>query len=78
MTNKSMLFIILGPPQPSGRGPRIIMCAVGDESGFVPGSEKMFIGMKAKNATQDYHSEINAQTFEAWIRHVIPLILRIF
>ena len=48
---------------PSGKGTRLIVCAVGSEDGFLENSTLCFVG----NAqSDDYHKEMNSRHFQEW------------
>lgn len=47
-------------------GPRYIVCHAGGRSDFVEGAS-MFINSKKKpNAFDDYHGDMNSETFKKW------------
>ena len=64
-----------GVKRPAGKGQRLIMMAMGGINGFVKPSVKLW-KRSAKDGvmSEDYHSDINAEGFEAWIREVLPLL----
>ena len=49
---------------PPGDGERFIVVAAGTEEGFIDGS---FISFTAKNASGDYHGEMNSELFLRWL-----------
>jgi hypothetical protein len=53
---------------PFGKGDRIIILHAGGKNGFVPGSLLVF---KAKSSTGDYHSQMNAENFQKWLREML-------
>ncbi|CAK1592032.1 unnamed protein product [Parnassius mnemosyne] len=58
-----------GLKQPSGKGKRLIIGHIGGEEGFVEDSLLIF---EAKKNIEDYHQEMNADSFEKWFRGVLP------
>ena len=57
---------------PSGKGTRLIVCALGNEDGFLPGTTLCFAG---NSKSPDYHKEMNSKHFEEWwIDTVLPAI----
>ena len=46
---------------------------IGSQSGWVPGSAKVWKRTAKQGVmSDDYHSDINAEGFEAWLRIVLP------
>ncbi|CAH2105088.1 unnamed protein product [Euphydryas editha] len=58
-----------GLKQPSGKGKRLIIGHIGGEEGFVEDSLLIF---EAKKNKEDYHQEMNADSFEKWFKGVLP------
>ena len=52
---------------PVGKGQRLIQLNAIDESGFLPGCNLLFKSHSTDN--RDYHTEMNAEIFEAWVEH---------
>jgi hypothetical protein len=53
---------------PFGKGDRIIILHAGGKNGLVPGSLLVF---KTKSSTGDYHSQMNAENFQKWLREIL-------
>lgn len=58
-----------GAVNPSGKGKRLIVSHIGSEDGFVPGGLLCF---ESKKNTQDYHDEMNGDSFRDWLKGVLP------
>ncbi|CAI6374522.1 unnamed protein product [Macrosiphum euphorbiae] len=58
-----------GAVNPTGKGKRLIVCHIGSEDGFVPDSLLCF---ESKKNTNDYHDEMNGDTFRDWFEGVLP------
>lgn len=58
-----------GAVNPTGKGKRLIVVHIGSEDGFVPGGLLCF---KSKKNTQDYHDEMNGDSFRDWLEGVLP------
>jgi len=58
-----------GAVNPSGKGKRLIVSHIGSEDGFVPGGLLCF---ESKKNTQDYHDEMNGDSFCDWLAGVLP------
>ena len=60
---------------PTGKGGRLIICHAGSAAtGFIPQSKLVF-KCKKQNSNTDYHSEMNAETFEKWfIQDFLPYL----
>ena len=60
---------------PTGKGGRLIICHAGSAvTGFIPQSKLVF-KCKKKSSNSDYHSEMNAETFEKWfIEDFLPYL----
>ncbi|KAL4148864.1 hypothetical protein QTP88_003009 [Uroleucon formosanum] len=58
-----------GAANPTGKGKRLIMCHIGSEDGFVPDSLLCF---ESKKNTDDYHDEMNGDSFRDWLEGVLP------
>ena len=56
--------------RPTGAGKRLILIDVGSKDGFL-GPGKQFIG---KKGTADYHSEMNGEHFQEWIKEVVSAL----
>ncbi|VVC35222.1 Hypothetical protein CINCED_3A006178, partial [Cinara cedri] len=54
----------IGAVNLTGKGKRLIVCHIGSEDGFVPGGLLCF---ESKKNTQDYHDEMNGNTFHDWL-----------
>ena len=67
-----MLNLILGIPRPAGKGARCIIFGMGNERGWVKGSFEVW-KRTAKDGvvTEDYHSDINAEGFEGWLKPLL-------
>lgn len=59
-----------GLRSPSGKGKRLIILHIGNENGFVENGLLLFEGIK----NGDYHSEMNAVTFEEWFSKILELL----
>ncbi|EZA49329.1 hypothetical protein X777_12359 [Ooceraea biroi] len=60
-----------GPTNPSGKGKRLIILHIGSVAGFVPGGLLCF---ESKKHTDDYHDEMNEDTFLEWWKNILPLL----
>lgn len=60
-----------GPPNPSGKGKRLIVLHIGSENGFLPGGLLCFV---SKKNTGDYHDEMNGDNFKEWFESIIPVL----
>ena len=60
-----------GTTNPSGKGKRIIVVHIGSDEGFVPGG---LLSFESKKNSNDYHEEMNGETFFNWIKNIIPLL----
>lgn len=60
-----------GSANPSGKGKRLIVLHIGSEDGFVPGG---LLSFESKKNTNDYHDEMNGDTFLDWMKSVLPLL----
>lgn len=61
-----------GLKAPTSRGPRFVLVHAGSKNGFVAGAELTFL---AKKNSQDYHDEMDGETFEQWFENdLIPNI----
>ncbi|XP_025192116.1 uncharacterized protein LOC112592312 [Melanaphis sacchari] len=58
-----------GAVNPTGKGKRLIVVHIGSEDGFVPGGLLCF---ESKKNTQDYHDEMNGDSFRDWLEDVLP------
>lgn len=58
-----------GAVNPSGKGKRLIVSHIGSEDGFVPGGLLCF---ESKKNTQDYHDEMDGDSFRDWLEGVLP------
>ncbi|XP_025192835.1 uncharacterized protein LOC112592888, partial [Melanaphis sacchari] len=58
-----------GAVNPTGKGKRLIVVHIGSEDGFVPGGLLCF---ESKKNTQDYHDEMNGDSFRDWLEGVLP------
>ncbi|KAE9543695.1 hypothetical protein AGLY_002091 [Aphis glycines] len=58
-----------GAINPTGKGKRLIVSHIGSEDGFVPGGLLCF---ESKKNTQDYHDEMNGDSFRDWLEGVLP------
>lgn len=55
---------------PASKGKRIMILHAGGENGFVPGA--LYLGCKnLKEASADYHSDMNAEVFENWFKNIL-------
>lgn len=64
--------LILGIPRPAGKGPRCIIMAMGTETGFIEGSVRVWKHKKDGPMSQDYHADIDAEGFTAWLKECLP------
>lgn len=58
-----------GAVNPTGKGKRLIVCHIGSEDGFVPDS---LLSFESKKNTNDYHDEMNGDSFHDWLEGVLP------
>lgn len=58
-----------GAVNPTGKGKRLIVVHIGSEDGFVPGELLCF---ESKKNNQDYHDEMNGDSFRDWLEGVLP------
>lgn len=59
-----------GLKKPISKGSRLIIVHAGGANGFVPNALLIY---KSAQATGDYHSEMNKENYEKWLReHLIP------
>jgi len=58
-----------GAKNPTGKGKRLIILHIGSEDGFVPGGLLCF---ESKKNTNDYHDEMNGDTFFEWMQSILP------
>lgn len=63
-------FRTVGPKQPTSRGKRLIVLGTICGDGAVPDSFRLIIG---SHCAGDYHNEMSADYFEAWLRESAPL-----
>ena len=57
---------------PSGKGTRLIVCALGGKKGFVEETNLCFVG---NSKSEDYHREMNSAPFKEWLTEkVLPNI----
>jgi len=61
--------ISTGAANPTRKGKRLIVCHIGSEDGFFPDSLLCF---KSKKNTNDYHDEMNGDSFRDWLEGVLP------
>ncbi len=59
-----------GNPRPSGKGRRLIVCHLGSEDGFLEGADMLWVS-GTKNPVTDYHSDMDAKTFEFWLEKIV-------
>ncbi|XP_072383841.1 uncharacterized protein [Diabrotica undecimpunctata] len=57
----------VGLKNPSGKGKRLIVCGIGSEDGFVPGTLWTFESKKSG----DYHEEMDGRSFEEWFQKTL-------
>jgi hypothetical protein len=57
----------------SGEGERYIVLHAGNKDGFIEDASLIF---KSKKNSLDYHSEMNAETFEQWLQDVLLIKLQ--
>jgi len=60
-----------GQKEPSGKGKRLIVVHIGSSDGFVVGGLLCF---ESKKNTDDYHDEMNGDTFYDWFTNILPLL----
>lgn len=60
-----------GVKVPLGKGRRLIICHVGSNEGFMKDCEWVF---QSKTNSQDYHDEMNAQSFKEWFISFLNLL----
>ncbi|XP_029054466.2 uncharacterized protein LOC114881771 [Osmia bicornis bicornis] len=60
-----------GIPSPANKGKRLIIAHVGSSDGFVPGALLCF---ESKKNLEDYHAEMNGETFFAWFQRFLPML----
>lgn len=58
-----------GAINPTGNRKNLLVIYIGSEDGFVPGG---LLCIKTKNNTNDYHDEINGNTFREWLESLLP------
>ncbi|XP_022175604.1 uncharacterized protein LOC111037372 [Myzus persicae] len=58
-----------GAVNPTSKGKRLIVCHIGSQDGFVPGGLLCF---ESKKNTQDYHDEMNGDSFRDWLESILP------
>ncbi|CAO4367631.1 unnamed protein product [Caenorhabditis nigoni] len=64
-----------GPNKGKHRGKRGIVLAMLTEDGVLEGSEKVIIsGTKEKDQKLDYHTEMSSDTYEKYIKEMVPLL----
>uniref|UniRef100_A0A2S2N8G6 DDE-1 domain-containing protein n=1 Tax=Schizaphis graminum TaxID=13262 RepID=A0A2S2N8G6_SCHGA len=61
-----------GAANPTRKGKRLIVCHIGSEDGFVPDS--LLLCFESKKNTNDYHDEMNGDSFRDWLEGVLPRI----
>ena len=63
----------LGIPRPAGKGARVIIIGMGNQNGWIPNSAQVW-KRTAKDGvvSGDYHSDINAEGFEKWLKECLP------
>ena len=62
-----------GIPRPAGKGARVIMIGIGSKDGFVPGTADIWKHTKKEGElSQDYHRDINGDSFNEWLDIVLP------
>ncbi|XP_037505782.1 uncharacterized protein LOC119382122 [Rhipicephalus sanguineus] len=54
-----------GPPNPSGKGGRLIITHCGNEDGFITAAGEVF---RARKGTGDYHDEMDGAHYEKWFK----------
>ena len=59
------------PEVPPGKGARWIMLGAGTKNGWIQDSFKMW---KGNVQSEDYHSEMNGEIFEDWLKKLFPLV----
>jgi hypothetical protein len=60
------------PNVPPGKGARWIMLGAGTKDGWIHAS---FVMWKGNVASEDYHSEMNAEVFEDWVKNrLLPFV----
>ncbi|XP_026670214.1 uncharacterized protein LOC113464471 [Ceratina calcarata] len=70
-TNAAQRGLSTGIPEPSGKGKRLIIGHVGSSDGFLGGALLCF---QSKKEVDDYHSEMNGDTFFTWFRGFLPML----
>lgn len=58
-----------GAVNPTGKGKRLIVSHIGSQDGLVPEGLLCF---ESKTNTQDYHDEMNGNSFRDWLEGVLP------
>jgi len=61
--------LTIGAAHPTGKGKLLLVCHIGSEDGFVPDSLLCF---ESKKNTNDYHDEMNGDSFRDWFEGVLP------
>ncbi|MFH4984751.1 hypothetical protein AB6A40_011460 [Gnathostoma spinigerum] len=62
-----------GPSRAPSKGKRVVIIHTMGEDGFVDGALKFIISGRSV-ADGDYHGEMNAETFEAYLKAILPLL----
>ncbi|XP_051158574.1 uncharacterized protein LOC127279959 [Leptopilina boulardi] len=57
-----------GPPNPTGKGKRIIVLHIGSDKGFV---EEGLLFFESKKNSMDFHDEMNGENFKEWFENII-------
>ena len=66
--------IFLGYPRPAGKGQRVIMMGMGTKDGWVKGSLRVWKHRRDGPKSEDYHADIDGDSYEKWIRECLELV----
>ena len=67
-------IVFLGYPRPAGKGQRVIMMGMGTKDGWVKGSLRVWKHRRDGPKSEDYHADIDGDSYEKWIRECLELV----
>ena len=66
--------IFSGIPRHAGKGQRVIMMGMGTKDGWVKGSLRVWKHRRDGPKSEDYHADIDGDSYEKWIRECLELV----
>ena len=63
-----------GYDRPAGKGQRVLIMGMGSEEGWLEGSIRVWKHRRDGPQTEDYHADIDGDTYEQWIKECLELL----